>query len=78
MALEAALAMGRTLALELGLDTSEDQRDFSHWLEQSRTNFDAAMPAIANTTNSDPLTHTFCIDVYTAVGFYRWMENRMK
>ena len=42
-ALEAALAMGRTLALELGLDTAEDQRDFSHWLEQSRANFDALL-----------------------------------
>ncbi len=39
-ALEAALAMGQTLALELGLDTSREQRDFGAWLEQSRANFD--------------------------------------
>jgi non-lysosomal glucosylceramidase len=39
-ALEAALAMGQRLQLELGLDTSSQQRDFSSWLEQSRANFD--------------------------------------
>jgi len=39
-ALEAALAMGQRLQLELGLDTSSAQRDFSSWLEQSRANFD--------------------------------------
>ncbi|QPN65387.1 GH116 family glycosyl hydrolase [Synechococcus sp. CBW1006] len=39
-ALEAALAMGQRLQLELGLDTSEEQRQFSGWLEQSRANFD--------------------------------------
>ncbi len=39
-ALEAALAMGQRLQLELGLDTTEEQRDFGQWLEQSRTNFD--------------------------------------
>lgn len=39
-ALEAALAMGQRLQLELGLDTSGAQRDFSSWLEQSRANFD--------------------------------------
>lgn len=39
-ALEAALAMGQRLQLELGLDTSGEQRQFSHWLEQSRANFD--------------------------------------
>ena len=32
--------MGQTLALELGLDTSREQRDFGAWLEQSRANFD--------------------------------------
>ncbi|MEB3240974.1 MAG: GH116 family glycosyl-hydrolase, partial [Synechococcus sp.] len=42
-ALEAALAMGRTLALELGVDTAQDQRDFSLWLQQSRANFDALL-----------------------------------
>jgi len=39
-ALEAALAMGQRLQLELGLETTEEQRDFGHWLEQSRANFD--------------------------------------
>jgi len=39
-ALEAALAMGQQLQLELGLDTSAEQREFSGWLEQSRANFD--------------------------------------
>ena len=39
-ALEAALAMGQTLALELGVDTAAEQRDFSQWLQQSRGNFD--------------------------------------
>ena len=39
-ALEAALAMGQRLQLELGLDTSSQQRQFSSWLEQSRANFD--------------------------------------
>lgn len=39
-ALEAALAMGQRLQLDLGLDTSAEQRQFSDWLEQSRANFD--------------------------------------
>ena len=39
-ALEAALAMGQRLQLELGLDTSAEQREFGGWLEQSRANFD--------------------------------------
>lgn len=39
-ALEAALAMGQRLQLELGLDTSSEQREFGGWLEQSRANFD--------------------------------------
>ncbi|WP_028952445.1 GH116 family glycosyl hydrolase [Synechococcus sp. CC9616] len=39
-ALEAALAMAQRLQLELGLETSQDQHDFSQWLEQSRSNFD--------------------------------------
>jgi non-lysosomal glucosylceramidase len=39
-ALEAALAMGQRLQLELGLDTSNEQRQFSDWLERSRANFD--------------------------------------
>jgi non-lysosomal glucosylceramidase len=39
-ALEAALAMGQRLQLELGLDTSAEQRQFGGWLEQSRANFD--------------------------------------
>jgi non-lysosomal glucosylceramidase len=39
-ALEAALAMAQTLALELGVDTASEQRDFSQWLQQSRGNFD--------------------------------------
>ena len=39
-ALEAALAMAQRLHLDLGLDTSEDQRTFGSWLEQSRSNFD--------------------------------------
>ncbi|MFM8526279.1 MAG: GH116 family glycosyl hydrolase [Cyanobacteriota bacterium] len=42
-ALEAALAMGQRLQLELGLDTGEEQRQFSGWLEQSRANFDALL-----------------------------------
>ena len=42
-ALEAALAMGQRLQLELGLDTSAEQRQFGGWLEQSRTNFDALL-----------------------------------
>ncbi|MFN6132979.1 MAG: GH116 family glycosyl hydrolase [Synechococcaceae cyanobacterium] len=39
-ALEAALAMGQQLQLELGLDTSGEQRQFGEWLERSRANFD--------------------------------------
>jgi non-lysosomal glucosylceramidase len=39
-ALEAALAMAQRLQLDLGLDTSGDQRTFGSWLEQSRANFD--------------------------------------
>jgi non-lysosomal glucosylceramidase len=39
-ALEAALAMGQRLQLELGLDTSGEQRQFGDWLERSRANFD--------------------------------------
>ncbi len=39
-ALEAALAMGQRLQLDLGLDTSQEQREFSQWLDQSRSNFD--------------------------------------
>ena len=39
-ALEAALAMAQRLQLELGLDTSGEQREFGTWLEQSRANFD--------------------------------------
>ena len=39
-ALEAALAMAQRLQLDLGLDTSGDQRIFGSWLEQSRSNFD--------------------------------------
>jgi len=39
-ALEAALAMAQRLQLELGLDTSSDQRTFGSWLEQSRANFE--------------------------------------
>jgi non-lysosomal glucosylceramidase len=42
-ALEAALAMGQRLQLELGLDTSAEQREFGGWLEQSRSNFDALL-----------------------------------
>ena len=42
-ALEAALAMGQRLQLELGLDTSAEQRLFGSWLEQSRSNFDALL-----------------------------------
>jgi non-lysosomal glucosylceramidase len=42
-ALEAALAMGQRLQLELGLDTSAEQREFGSWLEQSRANFDALL-----------------------------------
>ncbi|MFN9991043.1 MAG: GH116 family glycosyl hydrolase [Cyanobacteriota bacterium] len=39
-ALEAALAMGQRLQLELGLDTAGEQRELGQWLEQSRSNFD--------------------------------------
>jgi non-lysosomal glucosylceramidase len=39
-ALEAALAMAQTLSLELGLDTSQEQRQFGQWLSQSRPNFE--------------------------------------
>ena len=39
-ALEAGLAMGQRLQLELGLDTSGEQRQFGGWLELSRANFD--------------------------------------
>ena len=39
-ALEAALAMAQRLQLDLGLDTSQEQREFSQWLDQSRSNFD--------------------------------------
>ena len=42
-ALEAALAMAQRLQLELGLDTSGEQRQFGSWLEQSRANFDALL-----------------------------------
>ncbi|MFN5220155.1 MAG: GH116 family glycosyl hydrolase, partial [Cyanobacteriota bacterium] len=42
-ALEAALAMGQRLQLELGLDTSAEQRQFGEWLEQSRSHFDALL-----------------------------------
>ena len=42
-ALEAALAMGQRLQLELGLDTSGEQRQFSDWLERSRAHFDALL-----------------------------------
>ncbi|WP_216901192.1 GH116 family glycosyl hydrolase [Synechococcus sp. CCY 9618] len=42
-ALEAALAIGQQLQLELGLDTAEEQRRFGSWLEQSRGNFDALL-----------------------------------
>ncbi|MBM5802674.1 MAG: bile acid beta-glucosidase [Cyanobacteria bacterium K_DeepCast_35m_m2_155] len=42
-ALEAALAMAQRLQLELGLDTSEQQRTFGDWLGQSRANFDALL-----------------------------------
>lgn len=39
-ALEAGLAMAQQLQLELGLDTSGEQRQLGGWLEQSRANFD--------------------------------------
>ena len=39
-ALEAALAMAQRLQLDLGLDTTVEQRRFGQWLEQSRSNFD--------------------------------------
>lgn len=39
-ALEAALAMGQRLQLELGLDTSSEQRQLGDWLERSRANFE--------------------------------------
>jgi non-lysosomal glucosylceramidase len=42
-ALEAALAMAQRLQLDLGLDTSGEQREFGSWLEQSRGNFDALL-----------------------------------
>ena len=42
-ALEAALAIGQQLQLELGLDTAEEQRRFGAWLEQSRQQFDALL-----------------------------------
>ena len=42
-ALEAALAMAQRLQLELGLDTSSQQREFGQWLEQSRAHFDALL-----------------------------------
>jgi non-lysosomal glucosylceramidase len=42
-ALEAALAMAQQLQLAMGLDTSNEQREFSGWLEQSRANFDALL-----------------------------------
>ena len=42
-ALEAALAMAQRLQLELGLDTSAEQRQFSQWLDASRKNFDALL-----------------------------------
>ncbi len=42
-ALEAALAMAQQLQLAMGLDTSNEQREFSGWLEQSRSNFDALL-----------------------------------
>jgi non-lysosomal glucosylceramidase len=42
-ALEAALAMAQRLQLELGLDTSGQQRTFGDWLGQSRANFDALL-----------------------------------
>ncbi|WP_216918880.1 GH116 family glycosyl hydrolase [Synechococcus sp. CCAP 1479/9] len=42
-ALEAALAIGQQLQLELGLDTAEEQRRFGGWLEQSRSHFDALL-----------------------------------
>ena len=42
-ALEAALAMGQRLQLDLGLDTSAEQREFGSWLEQSRAHFDALL-----------------------------------
>jgi non-lysosomal glucosylceramidase len=42
-ALEAALAMGQRLQLELGVDTSSEQREFGAWLEQSRAHFDALL-----------------------------------
>ncbi len=39
-ALEAALAIAQRLQLAMGLDTANEQREFSGWLEQSRANFD--------------------------------------
>ena len=39
-ALEAALAIAQRLQLAMGLDTANEQREFSDWLEQSRANFD--------------------------------------
>ena len=39
-ALEAGLAIAQQLQLELGLDTSGEQRQLGSWLEQSRANFD--------------------------------------
>ncbi|MFM7676289.1 MAG: GH116 family glycosyl hydrolase, partial [Synechococcus sp.] len=42
-ALEAALAMARRLHLELGLDTSAEQRELGSWLEPSRHHFEALL-----------------------------------
>ena len=42
-ALEAALAIAQRLQLSLGLDTANEQREFSGWLEQSRANFDTLL-----------------------------------
>jgi non-lysosomal glucosylceramidase len=39
-ALEAALAIAQTLSLELGLNTTGEQQQFSGWLDLSRRNFD--------------------------------------
>ena len=39
-ALEAGLAIAQQLQLELGLDTSGEQRQLGGWLEQSRANFE--------------------------------------
>ena len=42
-ALEAALAIAQQLQLQTGLDTANEQRTFSSWLEQSRANFDTLL-----------------------------------